>query len=313
MIGREFAADMVGKYRFGMNTQEKDDEIYGRGNTSSAEFWEYDTRLGRKWNIDIDVKVWESSYACFANNPIWFSDPNGKDTLLMHRGGGKEQGTSLGVTALIYPITFSIIENGIETTINTGHTFYMVSNADRDRYVESANKDNELTKQPYYPLSIGPLMTNHDGRGPYGEFETVYLEVIKVGNDGVFLHQWQNVSWFGGCKGLTTNLQINSKGPVTTLAESIEANNIVKGLYNYHLSKLTGAKFLLKTNSNAAPQFTTIPEMQSKSVGSFQSAISTQSPQVSQIGISNTCARKMSKIERATTKIKIAMLKAIGN
>lgn len=47
MPGREYTAQSAAGYRFGFNTQ-KDDEIYGKGNASSAEFWEYDTRLGEK-------------------------------------------------------------------------------------------------------------------------------------------------------------------------------------------------------------------------------------------------------------------------
>jgi hypothetical protein len=69
-----------GVYRYGMNTQEKDNEIYGEGNSYSAEYWQYDARLGRRWNVDPVVKVHESPYATFANNPVWFVDPNGADT-----------------------------------------------------------------------------------------------------------------------------------------------------------------------------------------------------------------------------------------
>jgi hypothetical protein len=46
MEGRWYEADALW-YRFSMNGQEKDDEIYGKGNATSAEFWEYDGRLGR--------------------------------------------------------------------------------------------------------------------------------------------------------------------------------------------------------------------------------------------------------------------------
>lgn len=63
-----------------MNGQENDDEITGnRGTHTSAEYWEYDTRLGRRWNIDPIVKPWEAPYACFNNNPILFADPKGLD------------------------------------------------------------------------------------------------------------------------------------------------------------------------------------------------------------------------------------------
>ena len=67
-------------YRFGYNTQEKTDEIAGPGNHNTATFWEYDGRLGRRWNIDPVTKPWESLYACLSNNPMGFIDPNGDDT-----------------------------------------------------------------------------------------------------------------------------------------------------------------------------------------------------------------------------------------
>jgi hypothetical protein len=66
-------------YRFGFNTQEKDDEVYGAGNLNTAEFWEYDTRLGRRWNLDQVVKVWESPYLVNSGNPIRYLDPKGDD------------------------------------------------------------------------------------------------------------------------------------------------------------------------------------------------------------------------------------------
>jgi hypothetical protein len=64
-------------YRYGMNGQEKDDEIFNGAYT--AEYWEYDSRIIRRWNTDPVVKPWESSYACFRNNPIYYSDPSGLD------------------------------------------------------------------------------------------------------------------------------------------------------------------------------------------------------------------------------------------
>jgi hypothetical protein len=79
---------LKGGYRFGYNGQEKVDEIAGAGNHTTAEFWEYDTRLGRRWNRDPVVKPWESSYACFANNPIWYSDVNGDDGTKTGSGNG---------------------------------------------------------------------------------------------------------------------------------------------------------------------------------------------------------------------------------
>lgn len=80
MPGRKYSFT-VG-YRYGFNGQEKSDEVYGEGNSYTAEFWQYDARIGRRWNVDPVVKPNESPYATFANSPIWLSDPNGKDTTL---------------------------------------------------------------------------------------------------------------------------------------------------------------------------------------------------------------------------------------
>ena len=75
---RNFSSD---SYRFGHNGQLKDDEISGSENMYTAEYWEYDSRLIRRWNTDPVVKPWESGYATFANNPIWYSDPLGDEVV----------------------------------------------------------------------------------------------------------------------------------------------------------------------------------------------------------------------------------------
>jgi hypothetical protein len=62
-------------YLFGFNGIEKTNEISGEGNHYTALFGEYDSRLGRRWNQDPKPVVSISNYAMFANNPIWFSDP----------------------------------------------------------------------------------------------------------------------------------------------------------------------------------------------------------------------------------------------
>jgi len=79
LSGRNFSSDTMG-YRYGFNGQERDDQVSGKGNSYTAEFWQYDSRLGRRWNPDPVFKEYESPYATFANNPIWFVDPNGADT-----------------------------------------------------------------------------------------------------------------------------------------------------------------------------------------------------------------------------------------
>jgi RHS repeat-associated protein len=75
------------QYRYGHNGQEKDDEIFQGAYT--AEYWEYDSRIMRRWNTDPITFPWQSTYACFNNNPIYFSDPSGAVSGTNTPGGGK--------------------------------------------------------------------------------------------------------------------------------------------------------------------------------------------------------------------------------
>ena len=84
MPGRKYPAGN-GLYRFGFNGQEKSNEVT-EGNYT-AEFWEYDSRIGRRWNVDPVNIGGTSGYATFANNPIIFTDPNGLDTVSSKKRG----------------------------------------------------------------------------------------------------------------------------------------------------------------------------------------------------------------------------------
>lgn len=65
-------------YRFGFDTQEQDNEIYGAPSTSmTAEYWQYDTRTARRWNLDPIDQISISNYAVFGLNPILNVDHNG--------------------------------------------------------------------------------------------------------------------------------------------------------------------------------------------------------------------------------------------
>ncbi|MCS3795067.1 Ig-like domain-containing protein [Niastella sp. OAS944] len=78
MPGRKYTSS---NYRYGFNGQEKSDEIGGPGNHNTAPFWEYDTRTGRRWNLDPRPNISISAYAGLANNPIWFNDLLGDTTM----------------------------------------------------------------------------------------------------------------------------------------------------------------------------------------------------------------------------------------
>jgi len=82
------------QYRYTHNGHEREDEIFNYA--QSAEFWMYDSRIGRRWEKDPVIKPWESPYAAFSNNPIYFADPLGldsKDAGEAARGGKDGAGT----------------------------------------------------------------------------------------------------------------------------------------------------------------------------------------------------------------------------
>src|SRR5690554_1618659 len=70
-----YEVDMA--YRYGYNTQERVDEVSGKGNHYTAEFWEYSPRIGRRWNVDPVYKHHLSNYSVMSGNPISRIDPNG--------------------------------------------------------------------------------------------------------------------------------------------------------------------------------------------------------------------------------------------
>ncbi len=79
-------------YHYGYNGQMKDNEIAGWGNHYSALYWEYDPRIGRRWNQDPISYPWESTYSTFSDNPILYCDVDGDEP--QNKGGGGGGGTS---------------------------------------------------------------------------------------------------------------------------------------------------------------------------------------------------------------------------
>lgn len=60
----------VEAYPFGFNGQEKVNEIADVGNHTTALHWEYDTRLGRRWNLE------PMAYACMVTIFDGLRQPN---------------------------------------------------------------------------------------------------------------------------------------------------------------------------------------------------------------------------------------------
>ncbi|MDP1803208.1 MAG: AHH domain-containing protein [Bacteroidota bacterium] len=146
-----FGMDMPGRdwhisnYRYSMNGQEKDDEIFS--GAMSAENWEYDSRIGRRWNTDPIVYEWQSPYSTFNDNPIYFADPDGlygdpPSTITKATKTASQLGK--GTTAL--DIQFKAIENSLGTVSKTAKAVSVLSKATNvlgslTFYLSSANSD----------------------------------------------------------------------------------------------------------------------------------------------------------------------------
>ncbi|KJS06201.1 MAG: hypothetical protein VR77_06185 [Flavobacteriales bacterium BRH_c54] len=243
------------------------DEINGiTGSSYSANYWQYDSRLGRRWNVDPITKVHESPYAAFANSPIYIVDTDGKDTLVVHRSReAVEHGN-----AKIYKLTFSIIKDGTISAMKDAPTMYMMAN----KTYESKG-DNDLMAHKYYKLFEDYM--SHDSQKKE--------RTIRVNKWGVFIHNGNFPESFAGCLAVSSFVPLydkiiaGKKHDVTMLGtgdkvykasiyapyiDGIEKNDpdIIGGikklwdLYNIANggdkgNKLTGDKFLLQPNSEA--------------------------------------------------------------
>ncbi|MDB5255542.1 MAG: repeat protein, partial [Chitinophagaceae bacterium] len=153
-------------YRYGFNGQEKVDEITP-GHTTAL-FWEYDARLGRRWNLDPKPQAPLSNYACFANSPIFYSD---------------HQGDSLDVKALYEKDTEGNLKNKeavqqfeLFASTDEGKNF-LLSYAEKDFHLKGeivkdldicAEEEGENSKSGIdYTYKIAPSTANSPWTSPF--------------------------------------------------------------------------------------------------------------------------------------------------
>jgi RHS repeat-associated protein len=259
------------QYRYGFGGNEKDDEISGSGNHLSFGDMGYDPRIVRRWNKDPIVKNHESPYAVFANNPIWFGDPSGLDSLIMNRysiGVQKLDDNNRLETSYVetFLVTFSIVRDGVE--MSQGMVMYMGGNAESVRV-----PDNKTVL-----LSYDRLMKNH----PDWKNQSIHIDYEYTRTDGTkgnnkFIHPENNPIFNIGCltcsesepglvtdeDGYTDLIFDDTKGALISIRKLYEeANGGADG------SNLTGDKFLLKTESTA--RNSSIKKAQSKRITSIQ-------------------------------------------
>ncbi|MBP5663287.1 MAG: hypothetical protein J6X16_03340 [Bacteroidales bacterium] len=140
----------TGGYRYFFNGQEGDNEVYGEVANYTAEFWQYDSRLGRRWNLDWIYKPFSSNYAAFANNPVWFADPSGLDTISLNKHGDIIDRVKTSCEEHVVKL------EAIEVTMSSGE-----SSGGTAR-----NSDFQFPKNPYRPGSIPFRVFNENRDNP---------------------------------------------------------------------------------------------------------------------------------------------------
>ena len=202
------------------------------------------TVISRWYSPDAVVKHNESPYASMSNNPIWFGDKDGNDTLVMNRQLMPEY-TKIDDKVLVYKVTFSIIKNGVEESL--GKTMYMYANKEQSQvgYNKLPNKT--------YKLTWDQLSAHKDQEG--------WENTIRIFK-GVFIHPGNNIDDFGGCVGISESKPVQqpefegSKNDMISIKNSVKGLQTVRDLYNKvdgENNALTGDKFILKNNSIAPP------------------------------------------------------------
>lgn len=102
-------------YRHGFNGKEFTTQDQSSASNSTLDFGqrEYSPSLARFISIDPKPKLIEGPYAWVSNSPNYLIDRNGADTLVVHFGRAIRIENSI----YLYPLTFSLIQSGIERQV----------------------------------------------------------------------------------------------------------------------------------------------------------------------------------------------------
>ncbi|MDF1675978.1 MAG: hypothetical protein P1U44_09710 [Vicingaceae bacterium] len=191
-----------GDYRYGFGGQEMDNEVNNiTGSSYTAEFWQYDSRLGKRWNVDPVVKIHDSPYATFANNPIWFMDPNGADSVKVSGKGGPAPANFDPSTDTAVLPDFEVVEEDPNKTpsdnTNTNNIFVDPrSNSERFKSYNISNIQSNIDNNPKF---YGYLLSN---KSPLSKEEKSELLTYKMHSGrGAQFYQGFGLGALGGAAG----------------------------------------------------------------------------------------------------------------
>lgn len=155
-------------YRYSMNGQEMDNEITGSvGTHTTAMFWEYDSRLGRRWNLDPKGSPDISSFASFSNNPIQRADPYGDTDYINSKGEkvGNDSKSGNGVVIVVSDETAIKIQSkgvAFEVSELPENTYFELPSYENRQKIK--DEMNTLPKYSYY--EIGGQINEYENFDP---------------------------------------------------------------------------------------------------------------------------------------------------
>jgi hypothetical protein len=183
MPGRKYSSG--GSYRYGFNGQENSDEI--AAGLTTAMYWEYDSRIGRRWNVDPVLKIWESPYLCFGGNPILYSDLLGDDAN-GDGGKGKKKKTTPTTPTPLKAKSKSVVQN-IQDDYEAQKKSYPAQSAANAKHNAEENKKPLVNVTGAVTLGLSFTLRGKVG-GVGASFESSMAEIDLVGvrdNQGVLL------------------------------------------------------------------------------------------------------------------------------
>src|SRR5690625_1405801 len=220
------------RYRFGFNGQEKVNEMSGMGNHNTAEFWEYDTRLGRRWNLDPVDQISVSNYAVNGNNPIWAYDYFGnfdserkakdykKENKLKGRiVSSKDEGVNYQIRNKNYtyfqdPTSPSMGVDGVTKAYNvTGKKWKSTANSYTAWMRDPALIESGAYKRAYQYGYMPPFLI--DGFGVSGSLGAGGFTAEGEGSIGLYADRNGN---FGGVASTEGGVGLKSPGLVTSIS-----------------------------------------------------------------------------------------------
>jgi murein DD-endopeptidase MepM/ murein hydrolase activator NlpD len=161
--GRKYSATTG--YRYGFNGQEKETDL--NESITTAAFWEYDSRIGRRWNIDPLYNIWASPYGCFENNPIIYSDVlglEGEPTYLVKKGDNLSQIAKANKTSV--SVLLSLNKNIKDPDkIRAGDTINLPINNRSGASIVSRSASNSESGSPMQSNSTSNSTSKSEDRG----------------------------------------------------------------------------------------------------------------------------------------------------